>query len=72
MTHVLKQAGDNLTRENLMKIATNLKDVRMPGTLPGLLLNTSPTNHGPLSMLRMTRFDGKQWIGFGEPISAGK
>jgi ABC-type branched-subunit amino acid transport system substrate-binding protein len=72
MTYVLKQAGDNLTRENLMKIATNLKDVRMPGTLPGLLLNTSPTNHGPLSMLRMTRFDGKQWLGFGEPISAGK
>ena len=69
MTYVLRQAGDNLTRENLMKIATNLKDVRMPGTLPGLLLNTSATNHGPLSTLRMARFDGKQWVGFGEPIT---
>lgn len=72
MAHVLREAGDNLTRANLMKIASNLKDVKVPGTLPGLYLNTSPTNHGPLSMLQMARFNGTQWETFGEPISATK
>ncbi|MFP5461853.1 MAG: ABC transporter substrate-binding protein [Gammaproteobacteria bacterium] len=70
MAHVLKQAGDNLTRENVMKIAGNLKDLRVPGLLPGLTMNTSPTNHGPLSMLQMARFDGTKWVPFGEPITA--
>lgn len=72
MLHVLKTAGDTLTRENLVKIAANLKDVKVPGTLPGLLLNTSPTNHGPLATLQMARFSGSQWVSFGQPISAGK
>ena len=70
MAHVLRQAGDNLTRENLMRIATNLKDVRVPGLLPGLTLNTSPTNHGPLSTLKMARFDGTKWVPFGDLITA--
>lgn len=70
MTYVLKQAGDNLTRDNLMKIAGNLKDVRVPGLLPGLTLNTSPTNHGPLATLKMARFDGTKWVPFGDLITA--
>ena len=70
MAYVLKQAGDNLTRENLIKIAGNLKDVRVPGLLPGLTLNTSPTNHGPLSTLKMARFDGAKWVPFGDLITA--
>jgi ABC-type branched-subunit amino acid transport system substrate-binding protein len=70
MAYVLKQAGDNLTRENLMRIAGNLKDVRVPGLLPGLTLNTSPTNHGPLATLKMARFDGTKWVPFGDLITA--
>ena len=72
MAYVIRQAGDNLTRDNLIRIAGNLKDVKVPGTLPGLLLNTSPTNHGPLSTLQLARFNGTQWVSFGEPLSAGK
>ena len=70
MAYVLKQAGDNLTRENLIRIAGNLKDVRVPGLLPGLTLNTSPTNHGPLATLKMARFDGTKWVPFGDLITA--
>ena len=72
MVHLLRQAGDQLTRANLMKIATTLENVRVPGTLPGLLLNTSATNHGPLSTLQLARFNGTQWAPFGAPISAAK
>jgi branched-chain amino acid transport system substrate-binding protein len=72
VVYVLKTAGDNLTRDNIQKIATNLKDVRIAVTLPGLMLDTSPTDYGPLSTVVMARFDGQKWTTFGDPISGNR
>lgn len=72
VVHVLKEAGNNLTRENIQRIATNLKGVRIPVTLPGLSLETSPDDYGPLSTVVMARFDGQRWVNFGEPISGNR
>jgi branched-chain amino acid transport system substrate-binding protein len=72
MAHVLRTAGDNLTRENILRIASNLKDVKVDGPLPGLLLSTQPSDYGPLSTVVMSRFDGQKWVNFGEPISGNK
>ena len=49
MVQTLKQAGDNLTRENIMKEAANLKNVELDGLLPGIKLNTCPTNFAPIT-----------------------
>ncbi|GAA4412361.1 ABC transporter substrate-binding protein [Quisquiliibacterium transsilvanicum] len=66
---VLKSAGDNLTRENVMKQAASLKDVELPLLLPGIRLNTTATDFAPISQQQMVRFDGKSWVRFGEIIS---
>jgi branched-chain amino acid transport system substrate-binding protein len=58
---VLKRCGDNLTRENLMRQATSLKNVAQPMLLDGVTLNTSPTNHHPIGKMYPVRFDGKRW-----------
>ncbi len=66
---VLRQCGDELTRENVMKQAANLRDLRLPLLLPGIAVNTSPTNFYPLSQEQLVRFDGKAWVRFGDVIS---
>jgi len=58
---VLKRCGDELTRENLMRQATSLKDVAQPMLLDGITLNTSQTNHHPIGKMYPVRFDGKHW-----------
>jgi branched-chain amino acid transport system substrate-binding protein len=67
---VLKQCGDQLTRENVMKQAANLHDVTVPMLLPGIKANTSPTDFAPLKQVQMGRFDGERWQLFG-PLLAG-
>jgi len=66
MVQVLKQCGDNLTRENVMKQAANLKNFEINVLLPGIKINTSPTDFAPLESEQMIKFDGKEWIRFGE------
>lgn len=68
MVQTLKQAGNDLTRENVMRQAANLKDLELPGLLPGIRINTGPTDYYPIEQLRLTRFDGKQWVLFGDVI----
>jgi branched-chain amino acid transport system substrate-binding protein len=68
MVHVLKQCGDNLTRENIMKQAANIKDLQLPLALPGVKINTSPTDFYPFESLQLQKFDGKQWVLFGKVI----
>jgi len=65
---VLRRCGDDLTRENLMTVATHLQGVRMPSLLPGITLNTSPTDYNPLKQMRLQRFDGHRWVLFTEII----
>jgi len=69
MVKVLKQCGDDLTRENIMKQAANLKDFRTEVLLPGIKINTSPTDFAPLSQLQLQRFKGEKWELFGDVVS---
>jgi branched-chain amino acid transport system substrate-binding protein len=66
---VLKQCGDELTRENVMKQAANLHDVTVPMLLPGIKANTSPTDFAPLKQVQMGRFTGERWELFGPLIT---
>jgi branched-chain amino acid transport system substrate-binding protein len=70
--HVLKNCGDDLTRENLMKQATSIKDLVLPTMLPGIKLNTSPTRYTPMSQEQLMQFDGVRWKPIGEVIDAEK
>ena len=67
---VLKQCGDELTRENVMKQAANLHDFTTPLLLPGVKINTSPTDFAPIKQVQMARFDGTRWQLFG-PVLTG-
>jgi branched-chain amino acid transport system substrate-binding protein len=69
MVHVLRQAGDNLTRENIMKQATSIKDFQVPMALPGVLANTSPADFALFQTMQLVRFDGKTWVEFGKPVA---
>ena len=66
---VVKQCGDDLTRENIMKEAANLHDFRVPMLLPGITINTSPTDFAPIKQIQMARFDGERWRLFGPIIN---
>jgi branched-chain amino acid transport system substrate-binding protein len=69
MVHVLKQSGDNLTRENVMKQAASMHDQVVSGLLPGVKINTSPTDFAPISQLQLMRFKADSWERFGDVIS---
>ena len=69
LVQVLKQCGDNLTRENVMKQAANLKNLELGGLLPGVKVNTSPTDFAPISQVQLMRFKGETWELFGEIMS---
>jgi branched-chain amino acid transport system substrate-binding protein len=66
--HVLKQCGDNLTRENVIKQASNLKKAQLSLLLPGITADTTPNDYALFQRLQLARFDGKAWVAFGEPI----
>jgi ABC-type branched-subunit amino acid transport system substrate-binding protein len=68
MIQVLKQCGDNLTRENVMKQAASLKDFRTEMLLPGIKINTSATDFAPISQLQLQRFKGEKWELFGDVV----
>jgi ABC-type branched-subunit amino acid transport system substrate-binding protein len=69
LIEVLKKCGDNLTRENIMKQAANLKDFRTEVLLPGIKINTSPTDFAPISQLQLMKFKGETWDLFGDVVS---
>jgi branched-chain amino acid transport system substrate-binding protein len=69
MVKVLEMCGDNLTRENVMKQAASLKDFAPDTMLPGIKINTSPTDFAPIEQLQMMRFKGEKWDLFGDVIS---
>jgi branched-chain amino acid transport system substrate-binding protein len=72
LTHTLKQAGRDLSRESVMKAAASLKDVSVPMLLPGIKLNTGPTDFAPIEQEQLAKFDGERWALFGEVIDASK
>src|SRR6266403_1438460 len=70
LVKVLQMCGDNLTRENIMKQAASLKDFRTEVLLPGIKINTGPTDFAPISSLQLMKFKGERWELFGDVISA--
>jgi branched-chain amino acid transport system substrate-binding protein len=65
---VLKQCGNELTRENVMRQATAIKDLELPMLLPGIKVNTGPSDYYPVKQLQLIRFDGQRWVRFGEVV----
>lgn len=70
IVQVLKQCGDNLTRENVMKQAASLRDVSSDVFIPGILVNTSATNFAPIQQSQLMRFKGERWENFGDLLRA--
>ncbi|MBI3515612.1 MAG: ABC transporter substrate-binding protein [Proteobacteria bacterium] len=68
LVQVLKQCGDDLSRENIMRQAANLKNLELPMLLPGIKINTSPTDYRPIEQVQLMRFDGKTWQPIGDVL----
>jgi branched-chain amino acid transport system substrate-binding protein len=69
LVQVLKQCGDDLTRDNIMKQAASLKDFQPDTLLPGIKINTSETDYAPIKELQMMRFKGEKWDLFGDVMN---
>ncbi len=69
---VLEQCQGSFTRENIMRQATSLKNVEIPMLLPGVVVNTSPTNYHPLRQVQLMKWDGQTWSRFGKIIEGAE
>jgi branched-chain amino acid transport system substrate-binding protein len=72
LVHVLKQAGNDLSRENVMKQAASIKNLTLPMFLPGVKINTGPDDFYPIEQEQLAKFDGERWVLFGEVFDASK
>jgi branched-chain amino acid transport system substrate-binding protein len=72
LVHVLKQCGNDLSRQNIMKQAASIKDLSLPMLLPGIKLNTGPDDFYPIEQEQLAKFDGERWALFGELYDASK
>jgi branched-chain amino acid transport system substrate-binding protein len=72
LVHVLKQCGNDLSRENIMRQAASIKDLTVPMLLPGIKINTSATDFAPIEQEQLAKFDGERWVLFGEMYDASK
>ena len=68
ITHVLKSAGDDLSRENILKQMTSLREFAAPMLLPGISMTVTPDNYNIFRKIQLLRFDGKRWVPLGKPI----
>jgi ABC-type branched-subunit amino acid transport system substrate-binding protein len=66
---VLRACGDDLSTANIMKQAQAIKGLELPMLLPGIKVSTGPSDHMPVKQMQMMRFDGKQWVRFGDVLS---
>jgi branched-chain amino acid transport system substrate-binding protein len=72
MVQVLKQCGDELTRENVMKQAASLKNFEAPMLLPGIKVDTSPSDYYPIQQEQLAKFNGKTWELFGNVLAMNR
>src|SRR5437773_140572 len=70
--HVLKQCGNDISRENVIRMEANINNLSLPLLLPGIKVNTGPTDFYPIEQEQLERFDGERWALFGEVHDAGK
>jgi branched-chain amino acid transport system substrate-binding protein len=69
LVYLIRQCGDDLSRENVLKQATHFKDFRLGLNLPGVTINISPTDYTPYHQARLQSFDGQSWRLFGDLLS---
>jgi ABC-type branched-subunit amino acid transport system substrate-binding protein len=69
LVQVLKQCGDDLTRENIMRQAASLQNFSSEVLLPGIKINTSPDDFFPIEQMQLMQFDGQSWHLFGDVIT---
>ena len=69
MVAVLKASGDNLSRENLMKQAASIHDLKLPMLLPGIVISTGADDYAPIKQMQLQKFDGNSWKLFGDVMS---
>src|SRR6185312_167530 len=69
MQDCLTRCGDDLTRANLMKQAASMHNLEVPMLLPGIKINTSPTDFYPIQSVHLAKFDGEKWALFGDVLS---
>jgi branched-chain amino acid transport system substrate-binding protein len=70
MHETLKKCGDDLTRDNVMKQAANFQRFKLPMLIPGITINTSPTDYYPIQSVKLAKFSGDTWELFGDVMSA--
>ena len=70
LARVLTQCGDDLSRENIMRQAESLKGYQNPMALPGVVMNTGPTDFRPIKQMRLVQFDGSSWQPIGDVIES--
>jgi ABC-type branched-subunit amino acid transport system permease subunit/ABC-type branched-subunit amino acid transport system substrate-binding protein len=70
MTEVLRRAGSDLSRRNVLRQAASLQHVRVPMLLPGIAIDTGPQDYRPIEQYQFVRFDGRSWVGFGDVAGA--
>jgi branched-chain amino acid transport system substrate-binding protein len=68
LVQVLRQCGDDLTRENFMRQAADLHELTLPMLLPGIKVNTGPANFFPVNQMQLVRFEGDGWVLFGDVV----
>ena len=66
---ILRNCGNDLGRENVLKQGTTLHDVALPLLLPGIKVGYSPNGYSPIKQARVSRFDGEKWVRFGDLVS---
>jgi len=69
LVQVLRQCGDDLSRANIMRQAANLHDLELPMLLPGIHINTNPTDYRPVKQMQPIRFNGHNWELFGNLLA---
>jgi branched-chain amino acid transport system substrate-binding protein len=69
---ILRKAGDNLTRENLLRQATSIVDMPLPVLLPGVTITYTSDDYSGFTKLRLSRFDGQHWVLFSDVIDVGR
>ena len=67
---VLRQCGDDLSRDNVMRQAASLKNCQSPIALPGIVINTGPKDFRPIKQMRLVQFDGNAWQPIGDVIES--
>jgi hypothetical protein len=68
LVRVLQQCGDDLSRDNVMRQATNIRNFIPTMLLPGLSINTGPKDYAPIKQVQLTKFEGERWMPLGDPV----